>query len=194
MLLALINISYIEDLRYIKKRASGFTLLNLLIALAVSSVLATSGIPAIFDSYYYYRANTSYNELFTLIQFTRLQAVNNHSPTLLCPTIDNINCTNDWNQTLMIFVDSNDDKIKDASEELVRITTKLNIDETIKWNAWGGKTYLGFKADGSTSNQNGRLSYCLTKGKKLHAHQIVISKTGRARRGRDEKAIEKCNA
>jgi type IV fimbrial biogenesis protein FimT len=173
---------------------SGFTLLNLLLALTVSSVLATSGIPTIFDSYYYYRANTHYNELFTLIQFTRLQAVNYHSPTLLCPTIDNINCINDWSQTLMIFVDFNDDKIKNASEELLRITTKLNIDETIKWNAYGSKTYLGFKADGSTSDQNGRLSYCLTQGQKLHVHQIVISKTGRARRGSDEKAIEKCDA
>jgi type IV fimbrial biogenesis protein FimT len=178
----------------LKKQTFGFTLVNLLIALSISGILASSGIPAIFQSIYYIRASASYDELFTLIQFTRLQAVNYHSPVLLCPTIDNINCINDWSQRLMIFVDTNDDKTNDASEELLRIKTKLNKDESIKWNAAGSRRYLRFKADGSTGNQNGRLSYCLNKGSTLYAKQIIMTMAGRARRGSDESAIEKCNA
>lgn len=94
----------------------------------------------------------------------------------------------------MIFVDTNDDKTNDASEELLRIKTKLNKDESIKWNAAGSRRYLRFKADGSTGNQNGRLSYCLNKGSTLYAKQIIMTMAGRARRGSDESAIEKCNA
>jgi type IV fimbrial biogenesis protein FimT len=178
----------------INKKPLGFTLINLLIALTVTSVLASSGISAIAQIYYYHRASSSYNELFTLIQFTRIQAVNYHSQVILCPTTDHINCINDWNQTLMVFVDTNDDKTNDASEELLRIKTKLNKDEIIRWDVGAvGRNYLRFEADGSTSYQNGRLSYCLTKNEELYATQIVMYRTGRARRGSDQKAVEKCN-
>jgi type IV fimbrial biogenesis protein FimT len=181
-------------LNKISKKTLGFTLINLLVALTVSSVLATSGIPVISQTYYYHQASSSYDELFTLIQFTRIQAVSYHSQAILCPTVDNINCINDWSQRLMIFVDTNDDEIKNASEELLRIKTKLNQDESIKWDFSGSKRYLRFKADGSTGNQNGRLSYCLHKGDTLYAKQIIMTMVGRGRRGSNEKAIEKCNA
>jgi type IV fimbrial biogenesis protein FimT len=182
------------NIRHLRKKSFGFTLLSLLTALAVSGVLLSSGIPAISHTYFNLQANSSYEELFTLIQFTRLQAVSYHSQVLLCPTIDNINCINDWSQRLMIFVDTNDDEIHNATEELLRIKTKLNKDETIKWNASGSRRYLRFKADGSTGNQNGRLSYCLIKNEELYAKQIIMTMAGRARRGSQEKAIEKCNS
>jgi type IV fimbrial biogenesis protein FimT len=178
----------------IKKPTLGFTLVNLLIALSISVILASSGIPAILQTVYYIRASASYDELFTLIQFTRLQAVNYHSQVLLCPTIDRINCIDDWSQTLMVFVDVDDDEIKDELEELLRITTKLQNDEAIKWNASGSTRYLRFKADGSTGNQNGRLSYCLLKADKLYAKQIIMTMVGRARHGSEKNAIEKCNS
>ena len=178
----------------IDKKSLGFTLINLLTALTVSSILASSGIPAISQTYYHHRASSSYDELFTLIQFTRIQAVNYHSQVLLCPTIDHINCINDWNQTLMVFVDTNNDETRDELEELARVRTKLENDETIKWNASGSSRYLRFKADGSTGNQNGRLSYCLRKAEKLYAKQIIMTMAGRARHGSNEGAIEKCNA
>ena len=94
----------------------------------------------------------------------------------------------------MVFVDSNDDEVNNAQEELLRITTKLQNDEIIKWNASGSRRYLRFKADGSTGNQNGRFSYCLFKHDKLYAKQIIMTMAGRARRGSESNAIEKCNA
>lgn len=191
---AIFLFSIAKNVKRLKKQTFGFTLVNLLIALSISGILASSGIPAIFQSVYYIRASTSYDKLFTLIQFTRLQAVNYHSQVLLCPTIDRVSCINDWSQTLMVFVDVNDDEIKGEFEELLIITTKLQNDETIKWNASGSRRYLRFKTDGSTGNQNGRFSYCLYKAEQLYAKQIIMTMAGRARRGSEENAIEKCNA
>jgi len=176
------------------KRQTGLTLINLLTTLSISSLLMTTGIPAITQTYYQQRANSTYDELFTLIQFTRLQAVNYHSQVILCPTKDNTNCINDWSQQLMIFVDKNDDEIKDKGEELLRVRAQLGSQEQIKWDASGSRRYLRFKGDGSTGNQNGRLSYCLTTENKLYAKQIVMFLSGRARRGSKSKAIEKCNS
>ncbi|MFT7492031.1 MAG: type IV fimbrial biogenesis protein FimT [Pseudohongiellaceae bacterium] len=183
-----------ESLKKIKNQIFGFTLINLLIALSISAILATNGIPAIFQSIYYIRASTSYDDLFTLIQFSRQQAVNYHSQVLLCPTIDRVNCIDDWSQTLMVFVDVNNDEIRDELEAIVRARISLQHDEVIKWNASGSRRYLRFKADGSTGNQNGRFSYCLFTHDKLYAKQIIMTMAGRARRGSESNAIEKCNA
>ncbi len=176
------------------KNQLGFTLVNLLVTVSISGILASTGIPAISTAYHSQQARANYNELFTLVQFTRLQAVNYHSQALLCPTADNINCINDWHQPLMIFIDTNNDEIKNDNEEILRIRKGLDKDESIKWNASGSRRYLRFKSDGSTGNQNGRLSYCLTKSEKLYAKQIVMYRSGRPRRGSEKQAIEKCYA
>lgn len=175
------------------KRQTGLTLINLLTTLSISSLLMTTGIPAITQTYYQQRANSSYNELFTLIQFTRMQAVNYHTQVILCPTIDNTHCINDWRQPLMIFVDNNSDEIKNNDEELLRVRAKLDVQEKIKWNASGSRRYLRFKSDGSTGNQNGRLSYCITIDNKLYSKQIIMYRSGRARRGNNADAIKKCS-
>ena len=176
------------------RRHFGLTLINLLVSLLMVSMLMVSGIPAITQTYHQQRANSAYNNLFTLVQFTRLQAVNYHSQVILCPTKDNINCISDWRQQLMIFVDKDNDEAKSSREQLLRVRAPLRADEVIKWNASGSRRYLRFKGDGSTANQNGRLSYCLRASNKLYAKQIVMFFSGRARRGSKNSAIEKCNA
>lgn len=94
----------------------------------------------------------------------------------------------------MVFVDVNNDEIRDELEAIVRARISLQHDEVIKWNASGSRRYLRFKADGSTGNQNGRFSYCLFTHDKLYAKQIIMTMAGRARRGSESNAIEKCNA
>ena len=134
-----------ENLKKIKNQIFGFTLINLLIALSISAILATNGVPAIFQSIYYIRASTSYDDLFTLIQFSRQQAVNYHSQVLLCPTIDRVNCIDDWSQTLMVFVDVNNDEIRDELDAIVRARISVQHDEIIMWNSSSSRSYRRFK-------------------------------------------------
>lgn len=175
-----------------KRTVFGFTLINLLVTLAISAILATAGIPSLQTLLNNQRANNNYQQLFTLIQFTRIQSVNYSGQVLLCPSINQRDCINDWTQELMVFVDTNNDESKNEGELLLRIKEPVLDDEEINWRASGSRRYLRFKADGSTRNQNGRLTYCLRKGSQLYARQIIMYRTGRARRASEEEARQRC--
>jgi len=171
---------------------SGFTLLNLLITLTISVILATAGIPSLQHVLNNHQANNAYQALFTLIQFTRIQSINYSGQVILCPTLDQQNCINDWNQELMVFVDTDNDENRNENEQLLHIKDATLDDETIHWKASGSLRYLRFKADGSTRNQNGRLTYCLEKEEKLYARQIIMYRTGRARKANKAESLEGC--
>ncbi|MGH1440956.1 MAG: GspH/FimT family pseudopilin [Cellvibrionaceae bacterium] len=170
----------------------GFTLLNILITLVISGILASAGIPPFKRLLNNYQANNAYEQLFTLVQFTRIQSVNYRGQVILCPSTDQKECINDWNQTLMVFVDSNNDETRNADELLLQLK-HANVDnENTNWKASGSRRYLRFKADGSTSNQNGRLSYCLESNGEVYARQIIVYRTGRARKASEEEALKQC--
>jgi type IV fimbrial biogenesis protein FimT len=175
-----------------KRIFSGFTLLNLLITLSISSILATAGVSSLTSTLSNNQANNAYERLFSLVQFTRIQSVNHHSQVILCPTANQTKCDSDWNRELMVFVDSNNDEDRNNDELLLKIVPETTTNENLYWAASGSKRYLRFKPDGSTGNQNGRLTYCLKKGSDLYARQIIMYRTGRARKASQTEAEEKC--
>lgn len=176
-----------------KRIYSGFTLINLLTALTLVSLLATTGIPSLQALLANTQANSTYQDLFTLIQFTRIQSVNHSSQAILCPSTNQTDCVADWNQTLMVFIDNNSDETRNENEPILKVRAALVENEQLSWRASGSRRYLRFKADGTTRNQNGRLTYCLTKGENRYARQIIMYRTGRARKSGKAEAMEHCN-
>ncbi|MBX2808018.1 MAG: GspH/FimT family protein [Cellvibrionaceae bacterium] len=170
---------------------TGFTLTTLLITLSLAAILLGAGLPGLFTLRAHYQAETAYQRLMASVQFTRMQSVNHGSQAILCPTTNHSHCLADWNQTLMIFIDENRDEIRNSHEKLLRIID-LNDTANIHWRASGSRRYLRFQADGSTGNQNGRLSYCLQKGAQLYAKQIIMYRTGRARKANTHEAETAC--
>lgn len=175
-----------------KRISLGFTLLKLLTTLTIVSTLVSASLPGLSNLTANSRADTVYRQLFTLIQFTRIQAVNYGSQAILCPTVDQIHCIADWNKSLMLFVDSNNNEKREASEAINRITAAIPRGERLVWQTSGSDRYLRFKSDGTTRNQNGRLTYCLEIENKTYPRQIVMYRTGRARQGSQGEAIQQC--
>lgn len=179
-------------MKVIKRIYYGFTLLNLLVTLTISSLILSVGLPSVTRLINTVQADNIYQRLFTLIQLTRIEAVNYQSQVLLCPTDNETDCIANWNKPLMVFVDRNNNETRDKGELLLKVTKEQSDQKIIHWNASGSKRYLRYKADGSTRNQNGRLSYCLKVGKQIYARQIIVYRSGRARRASEEDALKKC--
>ena len=172
---------------------SGFTLSNLMVTLAISGMLAITGLPSLNQLSANKKADNVYYRLFDLVQYTRIQAVNYRSQVLLCPSANQIDCVNDWSLPLMVFVYSNDDETRNPNEAILQIAEEiLDDNEQLHWQASGSNRYLRYKADGATRNQNGRLSYCLTAGERLYARQIIMYRSGRARKGSEKEATKRC--
>ena len=175
-----------------RSTGSGVTLTNLIVTTAIIGLLLSSGIPTLSILLANHRADNAYRQLLNLVQFTRLEAVNHQTQAILCPTVNQRDCSNDWTQPLMVFIDDNHDEERNPGETIVRVAESVGKGGTITWRASGSKRYLRFKADGSNGNQNGRLTYCWYQGDAIYARQIIMYRTGRARKAPEQDALDKC--
>ena len=162
----------------------GFTLLELLYVLALTSILYSVAIPSFQSLIASTQRYTLNQKLFTLIQYTRSKAAFQAQNVILCPSKDQENCINDWQQPLMIFTDMNNNKRRDEEELIDRIENIALQNYHIRWRASGSSRYLRYIRDGSTSYQNGTFTLCPTINDVEHIQKIIVYLSGRARQGK----------
>ena len=163
---------------------NGFTLVELLSTLAIISILHSVAIPSFQSAIASIQRYSAYQNLFTLIQYTRSKAAFQATNVIMCPSINQKDCLNDWQQTLMIFVDANNNKRRDAKEEIDKVANIALSNYSIHWRASGTSRYLRYVDNGSTSYQNGTFTLCPTTNSVEHIQKIIVYRSGRARRGR----------
>ncbi|MGD8910175.1 MAG: GspH/FimT family pseudopilin [Chromatiales bacterium] len=107
-----------------QRAQTGFTLVELMITLAVSTIILTISIPA-FDSLMTSNQTTAYtNNVIGALRLARSEAINRGEGVTVCASntdysaCDNANWQNGW----LVFTDSDDDRsYTTGSDELIRI-------------------------------------------------------------------------
>lgn len=159
-------------------KQQGFTLIELSIVLAITAllfILGSSSYSHIVDKFNYQRDRAA---IYMLLQSTRQAAIDNLTAAILCPSIDQILCINDWTNPLMIFIDTNNNRKHEPEEQLIYqynefMSTEVSITYPNK--------QIRFNSQGMVGNYNGTLSYCF----KDYILGIIISRPGRIRFARD---------
>ncbi|MFT7222725.1 MAG: type IV fimbrial biogenesis protein FimT [Cellvibrionaceae bacterium] len=172
----------------------GFTIIELVVAIAIFSIAMTIGISSLSSLLANHRVKTAHNHLFSLIQYARMQAVSYRTPVLLCPSQNQVECTDNWDLPLMIFVDRNNDKDFNNDDLLLRVERPLadGKQSSLKGFIGNHSRYIRYIADGSVAA--GRLTYCLYGKDTTYRRHISFSKNGRARKGSNtDKAVLDCN-
>ncbi len=160
---------------------SGFTLLELLTVLAISSLLMGIAIPKTTQFYQRSIAQNQITQLRQILNYTRNQAITYHTPTTLCPLTIEQKCGNNWNDELTVFQDRNSNSILEDGENILFILPKNE-------NSNGHRTYnnsrINFNEKGFAGFDAGSLSYCHT-GQQTYGVCFTISRIGRVRTGLD---------
>jgi type IV fimbrial biogenesis protein FimT len=110
-----------------KRRSRGFTMMELLVTLAVAGVLLGLGVPAFRDFMRNGRLTGAANELLTTVVSARNEAVRRQVVVSVCPTTTpdqtSAVCSTSATQGYIAFVDTNSNCIRDGAE----VTDTANV-------------------------------------------------------------------
>ncbi len=167
-----------------QKKTSGFTLVEVLITLALFAIITTSVAPSLGNFYKQNKVAAIVNNISSALQLARHTAISQNVFVVVCPTKDMINCSADWNDTKMIFVDEDADDVYDANEEIIG-TADLVKDYKIKSN----RNLLRFAPVNTAQTVNATIKICPTDENNSFTRALVLSNVGRVRIERDPATI-----
>lgn len=157
--------------------SKGTTLSELLIALALSAIAITMGIPAFATWQMNGKKMTCTHQLLSALQLARHYAANQRTPTSICSGQLTCDSQRNWHGSILVFSDTNLNGQLDAGEQLLH-SHRLPEDSWWQWSSFRRTAHLSFMPDGTTHATNGTLTLCLGD---RPSQQIVLSATGRPR-------------
>ena len=176
-------------------RQSGISLLELVVVLAVTAVLATIGIPSFVSLANSSRLTTATNELLASLYLARGEAIKRNSRAVACASATGTSCaaSGGWEQGWMVFHDINNNAAPDPGEPIIQVRQRL-ADGLVLTGSFSGAKYVSYSPTGATkllsgAFQAGTLTLCHISAPEM-SRQIIISITGRPRIAK--KALAAC--
>jgi type IV fimbrial biogenesis protein FimT len=168
-------------------RTSGFTLLELLLAVTVISVLLLVAAPSMSAMMNSVGLTSASNDLLAHIYLARSEAIKRHSRVALCKSADGDTCATSggWEQGWIVFHDANNNGVIDAGEPVIAREQALPAAFRLTGNQNVAK-YISFEPTGSTrmvggAFQAGTLTLCRQSPTSNEARQIILNAVGRPR-------------
>jgi type IV fimbrial biogenesis protein FimT len=158
----------------------GFTLIELLVTLSIAAILLTVAVPNFITFVQNSRLATQANDVVTMLNYARSEAVKRNQRITVCSRATNTSCagTTNWDSGLLVFVDSNGDGVKDPGEDVLQVRQGLEGSNTLQT----GLTRVTYQSNGLLFGfgANGTFRLCDSRGT-ASARAIVVSNQGRVR-------------
>lgn len=164
-----------------KGKCIGFTLIELMITLAVSGIVMSIGIPSFDQTIKNSRLTTNINELVTSLNLARSEAVKRNQPV----TIKKLG--SEWEAGWTVFTDFDGDGIKEAGDILLRTYGVLPQNFTLR-STPSYTNRITFRESGKSAN--GSFVLCENSDgnnipEKNNSRLLIVNNVGRARMGTD---------
>ncbi len=145
-----------------------FTLIELLIVLALVAILGQIAAPALQDFLARNQQQALYNQISRSLQHARSYAVTNRVSVELCGTHDGLTCHTDWSQGWLLRELNND--------SLIAVTLLDSDQQHLHWS--GFQKEIEFHSNGISPRGNGRFYNCY---KNTIGWQLILNRQGRLR-------------
>jgi type IV fimbrial biogenesis protein FimT len=154
----------------------GLSVIELLIALALASLLLRAAIPGVTDLIAHYRATAASNAVIGAVQLARSAAIVHRTRVVFCPNNQG-SCgrARDWHLGGLIFADDNRNGRRDEGERLFGTLPALPPGSHLSWRSFRNRSYLMFLPSGLTAWQNGHFQYCPADSNPRFARQLILN-------------------
>jgi len=163
----------------------GFTLVELLVVLAVGSILLTIAIPGYAFLVNGSRLTAATNDLVSALHLARSEAIKRGLRVTICktarPTAAPPACdpTADWQQGWLVFADGGAKGVIDSGDSVLWVQGQLSSEASITTSNYN--SYISYlpsgRSQGSNGLANGTLRICVAGNRR----DIIINSTGRPR-------------
>jgi type IV fimbrial biogenesis protein FimT len=162
---------------------SGFTLIELLITLVIVAVLTMTAIPSFKHILQANKSTAVINHVVGVTRLARNTAVTEKTTTTLCPSIDGVTCSNEWEGGVILFTDNNTNSQVDGDDHVVRFYQPFIDSGFLNWRSLRNK--IQFSSTGIPRGTVGSFVYCPNNQNPLYAKTMILSFQGRIRSGQD---------
>ncbi|MBD1388891.1 GspH/FimT family pseudopilin [Neiella sp. HB171785] len=164
------------------KRTFGFTLLELIIVVAIVSITLLAGVPSLIDFIKSSRSSQQASYLSSALQMTRMSAIDTGGVVTLCPAKADLSaCASSWNAQLMVFEDNDGDGSYDNGETVLKV---IDASPDSISRSYNNGTAISYQSEGHTADF-GTFSVCADSKEAKYARSVVINLQGRIKNSRD---------
>jgi len=161
-------------------RLAGFTLMELIIAIAILAIIIAFAIPAYAGAMA--RANMGAAEaaIFNSVNNATNFSFIGGTRVVLCPSSNGIVCENsfDWSRGWLVFEDKNANRERDSDDRKLASVEEISPDLHILTSE--GRTRIAFQSGGGNFGSNAHFKLCDHRSPQ-RARSLFLSNTGRIR-------------
>ena len=127
-----------EGYRRVMNRNRGFTIVELMITLAVAAILLAVGVPSLFDFINNNRVSGQYNDFVTSLHMARSEAIKRGRKVSVCSSSSGTSCAaGNWEDGWIVWADSDGNGTVESSE-IIRVYTTLTGGSTLAASSSAG--------------------------------------------------------